>query len=121
MIYEKLGIKKWKDRLPDMSRICKYMLQKKIPIGTRSEKVEALVLETCVAESVHLALCILSPVIFLFWRNAWGVALTVLYALCNIPFIMIQRYNRPRLTALSARMRKREERKAANEGFDTVL
>lgn len=120
-IYEKLGIKKWKDILPDMSKICKYMLPKKVPAGARSERVDALVQETCVAEAVHAALCLFSPVIYCFWRNGWGVALSVIYALCNIPFIMIQRYNRPRLVALSERLKKREERKKANEGSGTVL
>ena len=120
-LYERLGIKKWKDILPDMSKLCKHMLPKKVPAGARSDRVDALVRETCVAEAGHAALCLLSPVIYCFWRNAWGVALAAIYALGNIPFIMIQRYNRPRLMALSARMKKREERKAANEGSGTVL
>ena len=58
---------------------------------------------------------LLSPLILLFWIGPWiglGVAVVVVYVFCNLPFIMIQRYNRPPLVALEARLRRREARRA---------
>lgn len=117
-IYERrLGIRAWKDKLPDMSRVMKDMLPKRIPRDADSSHVEALVAESCVAEFVHLMLCACAPVIYFFWRNARGVRLTLLYVLCNLPFILIQRYVRPRLLVLAARLRRREARRQPVPAF----
>ena len=110
-IYDRLHIRAWKDYLPDMSRVMPDMVPKRVGIGAHSDDVERLVQETCVAESVHVALCLLSPVIYLFWQNKIGVLLWILYAICNVPFIWIQRYNRPQLMRLAYRLRAREEKK----------
>ena len=55
--------------------------------------------ETCVAECVHWVLLFLSPVFLVTMARPYSVVAAVLYALSHIPFIMIQRYNRPRLLA----------------------
>ena len=110
-IYDCLHIRQWKDRVPDMSRICKRMVPKRFADFPTAEAVDRLILETCVAEAVHGALCLLAPVILLFWKNGVGVALTLLVVLCNLPFIMIQRYNRPSLLALRRRLERRKERR----------
>ena len=41
--------------------------------------------------------------------------MTVLYGLSNLPFILIQRYNRPRLLRLYERMAQREQLKKTIE------
>ena len=110
-VYRSLGIEGWKDRMPDMSRVCKKMVPKRFSGFPTVESVERLLAETCVAEAVHGALCLLAPVIRLFWKNGVGWALAALVVLCNLPFMMIQRYNRPHLTALRERLILREERK----------
>ena len=110
-IYEKLAIRKWKDHMPDMSRVMKDMVPKRVGACPTSQSVWVLVKETCVAEIVHIALCLLSPVIYLFWYNGMGIVLSTIVIVCNIPFILIQRYNRPALVALAQRLEKREERK----------
>ena len=116
--YEKFGIRRWKDHVPDMSRVRKKKMVSK-HLGTEAfptaDRVLILARETCRAEAVHGVLCLLSPVILLFWIGPWiglGVGIVALYVFCNLPFIMIQRYNRPPLVALEARLRRREERRA---------
>lgn len=116
--YEKFGIRRWKDHVPDMSRVRKKKMVSK-HLGTEAfptaERVRILAQETCRAETVHAVLCLLSPLILLFWIGPWiglGVAVVVVYVFCNLPFIMIQRYNRPPLVALEARLRRREARRA---------
>jgi glycosyl-4,4'-diaponeurosporenoate acyltransferase len=110
-IYEAIGIKRWKDRLPDMSKIVKRMHPKRLGIAPSAKAVRRLIRETCRAEIVHGALCLLAPPIWLFWRNATGVWISLLTVLGNLPFILIQRYNRPALLRLEERLAAREERR----------
>ena len=118
VIYEKIGIQRWKDKLPDMSRIVKRMVPKSFDRFPTAEEVKRLIAETCVAEATHVVLCLMSPVIWFFWRNYVGVIFVAVVLLGNIPFVLVQRYNRPRLIALHERLVKREERKRnANTDF----
>ena len=71
-----------------------------------------LVQETCVAEAVHTASSLLGLICLWLWPG-WGgaIVLAVWVLLANLPFILIQRYNRPRLMRLAALLRKRAQRK----------
>ena len=45
------------------------------------------------------------------WPGGWGIALTVVYILLgNVSFIIIQRYNRPRLVKLLEMQQKKAAR-----------
>lgn len=110
-IYEKIGVDRWKDHAPDMSRVMKNMVPKRFETFPTVQSVYTLIKETCVAEITHFILCLCGPVIYLFWFNGWGILIAVLYILFNIPFMIIQRYNRPALLALAKRLEVREERR----------
>lgn len=58
--------------------------------------------------------------IYFIWKNSIGVILTIIFALGNLPFIMIQRYNRPNLVRLEKRLLLREEKKSRAVS-DTVV
>ena len=62
-----------------------------------------MIRETCVAEFIHVLLCIASLGCLRIWPGFGGFCMAFLYTLGNIPFIMIQRYNRPRLVSLQGR------------------
>ena len=110
-IYNKTYVYKWKDLLPDMSKISRRMVKKSIsPAQFTPEHVARLVQETCVAEMVHLILMLLSPIIYWINPTGLGAAIAIVYALSHVPFIIIQRYNRPTLVTLSKRLKDREER-----------
>ena len=48
------------------------------------------------------------------WRGPGGVILTVIYIVFgNLPFLLIQRYNRPRLQRLLEKQSRRANRKEA--------
>ena len=111
-LYKVIGIRHWKTRLPDMSRIMRDMLPKRIGPNAESEQIDALIKETCVAECIHHWLCIFSVGIYFFWKNYIGVILIFVYVGCNVPFILIQRYNRPHLIILREKMIKRKEKRA---------
>ena len=48
--------------------------------------------------------------VFVF-HTAWGLIASILYALGNLPFVLIQRYNRPRFRMLLERQRQIEARR----------
>ena len=109
-IYRALRVHAWKDRLPDMSRIAPDMIKKRVSLTGSAAEAWRVAVETCVAEAVHWVLMLLSFVIYLLWPRPLGAALAVLYGLSHVPFIVIQRYNRPTLVTLAERLAEREER-----------
>lgn len=110
-IYDRLAIRKWKNKVPDVSKVLKILLPKRIVSGTRSEDLKKLVKETCVAELVHVGLILCSIAVLWIAPGGEGVLLLVLCILGNLPFIMIQRYNRPQFILAAERLARREERR----------
>lgn len=122
-VYTKLAIDKWKKLVPDMSRILPDMVKKQVtPTAVTAAQAAVLVQETCVAEAVHTASSLLGLVCLGLWPG-WGGVLVwlVWFLLGNLPFILIQRYNRPRLIRLRALLQRREQRKGSHEHPDTDL
>lgn len=114
--YEALGIRKWKNVLPDKSRIAPGTYRKAIRGSVQQHSaahMERLLQETCVAECVHWALLVISPILLFTMESPAAYVMTPLYGLSNLPYIMIQRYNRPRLAVLSARMQRKAQEAAA--------
>lgn len=99
-IYEKIGIRKWKDHVPDMSKYVKTMFAKSIVSPRDPEYTRRLILETCVAELTHEVLMLISPIFTQYMTGLYGEIAMLIYAAGNLPFILIQRYNRPRLIQL---------------------
>ena len=108
--YRALRVQAWKDKLPDMSKISSRMVGKRVSLTGSSEEARRVAVETCVAEVVHLALIPLAAPVYLICPTGPGLALAIVYALSNLPFIIIQRYNRPTLLTLAERLKQREER-----------
>ena len=98
-IYEKLGIKSWQSKVPDMSRIVPSLIPSKNMSGTLSaKKLSVMLQETCVAEFVHYLLCFSGLYgCFHFLRPVSATVVYFLYLWTNVPCMIIQRYNRPRL------------------------
>ena len=100
-IYERLKIKRWKAKLPDASRILGKLFPWLMPVkkleGNSAKKVAVLCKETCVAEMTHTLAALTGFFCVRIWKNSgFGVLISVANALWHLPFIMIQRYNRPR-------------------------
>lgn len=110
-IYQKLAIHRWQNKVPDMSRIFpKLMPAKSMKTIPDQKGLRVMLHETCVAEAVHGVLCVLGLVMLWLWRGLGGVVFYLVYALLgNLPFILIQRYNRPRLLRLYQRREKQKE------------
>ena len=81
-----------------------------------------MIQETCVAEMIHVLLSLTGLGCLVIWQGIGGVLVTAVYILLgNLPFILIQRYNRPRLQRLLALQRRKQERKCQDAHTDTKL
>ena len=110
VVYEKLGIRKWHKKVLDMSRILPGLMPAKNLSGDYGQNLPVMIQETCVAEAVHVTVSIAGLRCLWMWPGVGGVTVTVIHIiLLNLPFILIQRYNRPRLIRLQKKLEKKKE------------
>lgn len=107
-IYEKLGIKSWMNRLPDMSRMLPQLMPTKKLDGKMTEKLPVMIKETCIAELVHILLIPAGFGCLFILSGTGGAIVTAVYEIINSLFILIQRYTRPRLIGLYQRVLAKE-------------
>lgn len=115
-IYNKIGIMKWKTKLPDASMLITKLIPEFMPKKRldQSEQIPILIKETCVAETTHVLVSILGFGCVSLWEGIGGWLISVTFLLINLPFIIIQRFNRPRLIAAQAMMRRSDPKCVAN-------
>lgn len=103
-LYERLGVRRWKDILPDGADLLRWKSFRKSGLAaTTLEYLDRFSRETCRAEATHLFTMIWAPLFFL-WNPVWVGWLMIVYATCeNVPLILAQRYNRIRLERLLRR------------------
>lgn len=102
--YCKLQIRKWQNKLPDMSRILPWcMPPKRLPKKGNAVLLADMIRETCVAEIVHIGHAVAGFGCVALWDGLGGVLMALLTVVGNLPFVMVQRYNRPRLLKLLSR------------------
>ena len=107
-VYLKLHIRDWKDRVPDMSKISKRLYRKSVDTTPNYANLQRLIAETCVAEFMHYVILLLSLMVLRIWRGKWGAVFYLLCILWNLPCILIQRFNRPRLQKTLKRMESKK-------------
>ncbi|MGM0461025.1 MAG: hypothetical protein ACQEQ4_01225 [Fibrobacterota bacterium] len=94
------GVKGWKSRIPDGAGWFSRGVPKKSLARSDKPYLEAFYRETCRGELVHWAVILCIPFFFLFNPPQVWIA-HILYGVgANIPCILIQRYNRPRIRRL---------------------
>lgn len=95
---EKLKIQLWKDRVPQ--HIGKDGFSKEHLSDLSVDYIDDFILETCRGEWMHKKNCICAVVIILINPVLVGFVFSFLILLGNLPFAIIQRYNRFRLQVL---------------------
>lgn len=94
---ELFKVKKWKSFLPDGSILIKNSYSKSELKDFRISTLNKLIIEMRRAEFTHWISILPLPLFFLF-NPHYGRWINALYALVsNLPFIITQRYNRPKL------------------------
>lgn len=101
--YERIfAIKRWKDRLPDAARWLSGGFAKGMLSARDPEYLARFIRETRRGELCHRMAIYCVPA-FLLWNPWWASLVIFVYALAaNLPCILVQRYNRLRLTRLLA-------------------
>lgn len=100
-LYNKFGIRYWKHLLPDMSKLFpKLIPSKKLPPIVDADRLLIMIRETCVAECIHTLLSVLGFGCVFIWKSVGGWVMSLLFLLGNLPYIFIQRHNRPKLIRL---------------------
>ena len=113
-VYEALGIRRWQNRVPDMSRIFPHLMPpKRMTAHLDAQTLLVMIRETCAAEATHALLILAGLGLLAIWPGAGGILLYLIYAILgNLVFLIIQRYNRPRLVRLYERMCAKRSKEA---------
>lgn len=109
-VYAWLGIRAWKDRLPEAGGLLPGGFSKRRLLSADADYLARFVLETSRAEFSHWLAWSLA-LTFFTW-NPWqvGVVMLIYGALSNAPFILVQRYNRTRLLRAIQKLARRANR-----------
>lgn len=95
-LYKRLRVRKWKDRMPTYDPRL-FSLQ--------DNTLEGILRNMCQAEVVHevIVLCSFIPLLFSLIWGTFGVFLitSLMAAALDLSFVMLQRYNRPRILRLA--------------------
>jgi glycosyl-4,4'-diaponeurosporenoate acyltransferase len=106
-LYERLRIRRWKDRLPELGDAFPGGVSKRGLRSGDSADLRRFVAETRRAELVHWAIPAVVPV-FALWNPTGLTAAMIAYAVvANLPCLVVQRYNRARLLRVLARRERR--------------
>lgn len=108
-IYKRLfRVERWKHLLPDGAAITKGGYRKKKLTDFSRDNLDRFLMESCRAELTHL-LAILPFWIFGFIGPPRIIWYMLVYALTvNLPCMIVQRYNRPRVGALIDKIQLKE-------------
>lgn len=96
--------------MPDMSKILpRAMPSKKLDEHMTADTALLMIRETCIAEFIHKILAVLGIGCLFIWDSKWSLFLYVIYVVIgNLPFIVIQRYIRPKLLRIRNRLQRQE-------------
>lgn len=101
--YRKIHIVSWKDYIPDTGKLTTGLSKSKIE-GTKKDYLYAFLEETCYAEWVHYAMSLCGFLMLIFTPKAIWYSMIIPQILVNfvlnIPPILIQRNNRPKLITM---------------------
>ncbi len=100
--YEKIGIRKWKDKIPELGKITNFPKDK--IDNTEPQYLFKFLSETCYAEVMHIFMTLVGFVIIAInpIKYVWNftLPLALVNMILNVMPICVQRYNRPKLLAL---------------------
>ena len=116
--YEKIGIKKWKDKIPEWGKLTNFS-KSKLDNPNDNEYVNRFLLESRYGEMIHFLGMILGFLIIFLLHPKYCLNFAIPVALVNLflnyPSYAILRYNRPKLLVLRERNNRLALRKQKKE------
>jgi len=114
-LYERIGIKRWKDALPEAGAVFAGGLPKRALPSVADGGLQRFAAETRRGELCHWLAMAGGP-LFVLWNPPLVAAVMIAYGvLVNAPFIAIQRYNRARVSRCLARRRRSASTSGSSE------
>ena len=111
--YEKLKIRKWKDKIPELGKTLKYFDKTKLEQNADSAYFQKFIKETCIGEVIHIAsipMALLLIVVFWFKFLTITIPVTIVNILLQLPSICVLRYTRSKLT-IAYKLKLKHEQK----------
>jgi len=111
-LYKNIGVGSWKDKLPEWGKVMKFEkrnLRKELTL----EYVDRFILETYYAEVGHVGMAILGFACILINPNDYALMAIIcsfVNLIVQLPFCLIQRYNRPRLLKIKSRLENKNSK-----------
>lgn len=122
--YHALGIRKWKDKIPETGKALTGFAKRKVENKDDTDYLYTFMLETVYAEVLHFwsaILCFLivfiSPKLFV----VVGLPLALANVILQIMPVMVQRYNRPKLMLAYERAMKNKQKQSAEKTNENNL
>lgn len=102
VFYEKLGVRKWKDLIPESGKYLCHFSKTNVEKPTNNEYVLKFLKETCYAEIMHLISIFLGfiPIVFMPLKLSVVLPIALVNAFLQTLPVIVQRYNRVRLISL---------------------
>lgn len=98
-----LGVRRWKDLLPEAGGFFSRGVSKRHLGSGSTADLAAFRRETIRAERVHWLILASTPVQFIWCRPAIAAGMVVFGIAFNVPFIIVQRFNRGRVDRILSR------------------
>lgn len=109
-----LKINKWKDLLPQFVSNGGFS-KEHIEDNPTIEYIDTFIMETCRGEWDHSMNCLCCLPVILLNPNLMGIVLSFCILIGNLPFSIIQRYNRFRLLTVRKKLLRDKQRQAKKE------
>lgn len=106
--YNLIKVHKWQKKVPDMSKLFTRLMPPKAINKDYRVMLPTMIKETYIAEIIHVSLMFLGFKCCRIWKSIGGMIVAILNVFGNLPFVIIQRYNRPRLIQLYERTKKKQ-------------
>ena len=100
-----LRVRRWKALLPSGGALFRGGFSMKRMVSHREEYLERWINESCRSEWVHWTALVSCGLFFLWNPPSLGIAMVLYAVIANLPCIVVQRYNRPRIRKI---LRRRE-------------
>jgi len=101
-LYEKLGVKIWKTKIPESGKYLCNFAKDKVEQPNNNEYVLKFLRETCYAEIMHFISIFLGfiPLVFMPYKLSIVLPVSFVNAILQLLPVIVQRYNRIRLISL---------------------
>lgn len=115
-IFKFFKVRKWKDIIPELGGMLKYFDKSTVQQNVDSKYMLKFIKETCYAEIMHLIAIFTAPIVLVVLPRNYLLTvllpIMIVNILLQIPPILVQRFNRPKLNVAYKRLSRTEKEKS---------